>query len=86
MLRLSTKSDFPGIAALWQEAFGDPPEAVSSFFKSFPDCISYVAEEDGAVTAMIHALPRTLSPDMPATLLYSWMNQSMSRRFSSDMI
>ena len=40
MFRPATKSDLPGIITLWQEAFGDSPEAVSYFFHSFPDCIS----------------------------------------------
>lgn len=71
MLRPATKSDLPGIIALWQEAFGDSPEAVSYFFQSFPNCLSYVAEENGAVTAMVHALPQTLSPDTPAAYVYA---------------
>ena len=37
MFRTAIKSDLPGISSLWQEAFGDSPEAVSYFFKSFPD-------------------------------------------------
>ena len=71
MFRPATKSDLSGIIALWQEAFGDSPEAVSYFFKSFPDCISYVVEEDGAVVSMVHALPQILSPDTPAAYVYA---------------
>ena len=71
MFRPATKSDLPGIISLWQEAFGDSPEAVSYFFKSFPDCISYVAEDGGEVVAMVHALPQTLSPDTPAAYVYA---------------
>ena len=71
MLRTAVKTDLPGIIALWQEAFGDSPEAVSNFFKSFPDCVSYVADDGGEVTAMVHALPQTLSPDTPAAYIYA---------------
>ena len=71
MLRKAAPSDFPGIAALWQEAFGDSPEAVNAFFAYFPDCRSYVAEEDGGIVSMVHALPRTLSPNIPTAYLYA---------------
>jgi len=71
MLRSATKSDLPGILVLWQEAFGDSPESVSYFFKSFPNCISYVTEEDGEIVSMVHALPQTLSPDLPAAYVYA---------------
>ena len=39
-----TQAQVPGLRQLWQEAFGDSPAAVSEFFRSFPNCISYVAE------------------------------------------
>ena len=71
MLRTAMKSDLPGITALWGEAFGDGPEAVSFFFESFPDCLSYVAEDHGEIAAMVHALPQTLSPDTPAAYVYA---------------
>lgn len=71
MKRLAAPSDLPGIIALWQEAFGDSPEAVSYFFKTFPNCISYAAEEDGRIVSMVHALPQVLSPDLPAAYLYA---------------
>lgn len=71
MFRPAVNADLPGIRSLWQEAFGDSPEAVSYFFKSFPDCISYVAEENGIVTSMVHALPQTLSPDIPTAYVYA---------------
>ena len=60
-----------GILDLWAEAFGDSQEAVSHFFCSFPDCISYAAEEDGQILSMVHALPQILSPDIPAAYLYA---------------
>lgn len=71
MLRLAEKSDLPGITALWQESFGDSPEAVCDFFRAFPDCLSYVAGEHGAIASMVHALPQVLSPDMPAAYVYA---------------
>lgn len=70
-IRTAAPSDLPAITALWGEAFGDGPDAVAFFFESFPDCRSYVAEEAGAITAMVHALPQTLSPDLPAAYLYA---------------
>ena len=71
MFRTSQPTDLPGISALWQEAFGDGPEAVRAFFAHFPQCISYVAEDDGQIVSMVHALPRILSPDIPAAYLYA---------------
>ena len=71
MLRTAIKSDLPAITALWGEAFGDGPEAVSFFFESFPDCLSYVAEAHGEIAAMVHALPQVLSPDIPAAYVYA---------------
>lgn len=71
MFRTAIKSDLPRIIALWQEAFGDSPKAVTYFFESFPNCISYVAEEGGEITSMVHALPQVLSPDTPAAYVYA---------------
>ena len=71
MLRTAIKSDLPAILALWGEAFGDSEASVRFFFVSFPDCRSYVAEEDGVIAAMVHALPQTLSPDIPAAYVYA---------------
>ena len=71
MFRTAIKSDLSGIFALWGEAFGDSPESVSCFFESFPDCISYVAEEKGEIVSMVHALPQVLSPDIPAAYVYA---------------
>lgn len=71
MFRPATRSDLPAILALWGEAFGDSPEAVSYFFQSFPNCISYVAEDAGMVVSMVHALRQTLSPDIPAAYIYA---------------
>ena len=71
MFRTATKSDLPGIAALWQEAFGDSPKAVTYFFESFPNCISYVSDEGGEITSMVHALPQVLSPNTPAAYVYA---------------
>ena len=71
MLRAATRWDMPAIASLWQEAFGEPAQAVSSFFDAFPGCLSYVAVEDGTVVSMVHALPQVLSPDIPAAYIYA---------------
>ena len=71
MLRTAIKSDLPGMIALWGESFGDSEPAVRFFFESFPDCISYVAEKNGVIVSMVHALPQTLSPDVPAAYVYA---------------
>ena len=71
MFRTASRLDQQGIIALWKEAFGDSEASVSYFFESFPDCLSYVAEEDGQIVAMVHALPQVLSPDIPAAYLYA---------------
>ena len=69
--RIANPADVPGIAALWQEAFGDSRDAVEQFFESFPDCRSFVAECDGVIVSMVHALPQMLSPDTPAAYIYA---------------
>lgn len=71
MERLAQQLDFPGIAALWQEAFGDPEAEIRQFFAAFPACISYVTVDRGQVVAMAHALPQTLMPKGPAAYLYA---------------
>ncbi len=71
MLRIAETADFSALAALWGEAFGDRPDAVSRFYEAFPDCLCYVAEADGQVVSMVHALPQTLSPDVPAAYIYA---------------
>ena len=71
MLRTAIKSDLPAILALWGEAFGDSEASVRFFFETFPDCRTYVAEEDGEIAAMVHALPQVLSPDIPAAYVYA---------------
>lgn len=71
MFRISQPTDLPGIAALWQEAFGDGPSAVEDFFRHFPACVSFVAEDGGRIVSMVHALPRILSPQTPVAYLYA---------------
>ncbi len=71
MLRPAQSTDFPGIAKLWQEAFGDSERSIRFFFDAFPDCLSWVAEEDGQIVSMVHGLPRILSPDTSAIYVYA---------------
>lgn len=71
IFRLISSTDLPDVIDLWREAFGDSEKAIRFFFESFPDCISYAAEEDGQVVSMVHGLPQTLSPDVPAAYLYA---------------
>lgn len=71
VFRIAEKSDISQIAALWQEAFGDSRESVEEFFRTFPNCLSYVAQADGEVLAMVHALPQILSPHIQTAYLYA---------------
>ena len=65
MYRIATEKDIPGMVALWQEAFHETPV--------LPNCTSFVAEHDGQITAMLHAIPQTLraSQDHKAYYLYA---------------
>lgn len=73
MFRIAEKQDRPGMIALWQEAFGDGQKQVEDFFQSFPNCLSYVAEEDGRILSMVHALPQILraEDDLQAAYVYA---------------
>lgn len=71
MFRIAEKQDVTGIISLWQEAFGDTEQAVMDFFTAFPNCLSYVAEEQGEILAMAHAIPQNLSPDTKAVYVYA---------------
>ncbi len=81
MFRIASAADRPSVAALWQEAFGDSPEAVAAFFAAFPACRSYVAEEEGRVVSMVHGLPQMLRADVeiPAAYLYAVATRKASR-------
>lgn len=71
MFRTAKPEDFPALAALWEEAFGDCPDAVARFYEAFPRCRCYAAETDGQVVSMVNVLPQTLSPDLPAAYVYA---------------
>lgn len=71
MTRCASPSDLPGIFSLWNEAFADSEAEVRRFFAAFPRCRSYVTEREGEIAAMVHALPQTLSPGIPAAYLYA---------------
>lgn len=62
MYRIATKEDMAGIIALWQEAFHETPV--------LPDCISFVAEQDGQIVCMLHALPQILKTDTDRKAAY----------------
>ena len=70
-LCLADLSDRREITRLWMQAFGDTGEAVEFFFRSFPDCRSYVARIRGQVVSMVHATERILTPDRRAAYLYA---------------
>lgn len=71
MTRRADAADLPGIVSLWTEAFGDGEKDVLDFFAAFSCCRSYVTESGGQIAAMVHALPQTLSPAVPAAYLYA---------------
>ena len=54
--------DIPELTRLWKQAFGDTDAEIDSFFKTvYPEATGFCAEEDGAVIAMLFALPLTLA-------------------------
>ncbi len=71
ILRASRPEDVPGLIGLWQQVFGDSPEAVETFFRAFPDRLCWVAEAEGQLAAMAHGLRQTFSPDVPSVYLYA---------------
>ena len=71
MLRIAQPEDLPSLTALWEEAFGDSPNAVARFYEAFPRCRCYAAEAEGQVVSMVNVLPQTLSPDLPAAYVYA---------------
>ena len=70
MFRTAQNQDRDEIFALWCEAFADSRESVDSFFAAFPHCRSYVAEENGRVLSMVHALPQTFRGDTDESAAY----------------
>ena len=65
MYRLAEKQDLPGIRALWLEAFGEEP--------TLPDGQCFVAEEDGKIVGMLHAIGQKLKIGSihPASYFYA---------------
>ena len=60
--RKTGPDDIPALKALWKQAFGDTDAEIDSFFKTvYPEATGFCAEEDGAVIAMLFALPLTLA-------------------------
>ena len=62
MYRPAEKKDLPGIRALWQEAFGEEP--------TLPDCDCFVAEKDGKIVGMLHAIPQKLKIEQLHNAVY----------------
>ena len=60
--RKTGPDDIPALKALWKQACGDTDAEIDSFFKTvYPEATGFCAEEDGAVIAMLFALPLTLA-------------------------
>lgn len=60
--RKTGPDDIPALKALWKQAFGDTDAEIDSFFQTvYPEATGFCAEEDGAVIAMLFALPLTLA-------------------------
>lgn len=74
MYRLATTEDIPGIVSLWQQAFHETPV--------LPDGLCFVAETDGQIAAMLHALPQMLrgKGDHKAYYLYAVATRKEYRR------
>lgn len=62
--RKTGPDDIPALTALWARAFGDTDAEIGRFFDTaYPESTGFCAEEDGAVVAMLFALPLTLAHD-----------------------
>lgn len=62
--RKTNAQDIPALKALWQEAFGDTPSEIDSFFDTlYPSAIGFCAEEGGEILSMLFALPQTIVKD-----------------------
>lgn len=58
IIRRTEPEDAGKLMLLWQSVFDDPTEDMFPFFRTvFPVCDGYCAEEDGAVTGMVFAVP-----------------------------
>lgn len=60
-IRQSTPKDVPALQKLWQETFGDPPAFTNRFYETFGKDCAWVAESDGKIISMLHALPVALT-------------------------
>lgn len=74
-VRNARQADLPALSALWRAAFGDTQETVDLFFAHHNLSDTAVCERDGAVRAMLHALPCRLvllsGEALPAAYLYA---------------
>lgn len=63
-IRTAVPGDLPAFAALWELAFHDSPEVIRFVFEQFvhPENV-YLAEEDGALLAILSAVPGQVGED-----------------------
>ena len=61
IIRRSNAADLSALQTLWQQVFGDPPAFTRRFYRTFGADSAIVAEKEGKIIAMIHALPTALA-------------------------
>jgi GNAT superfamily N-acetyltransferase len=75
MIRFAQPDDRPRLMELWARIFGDPPEAVNSYFaRRHKDENMLVFVEDGVLCGMLSMLPLTLiarGAEYPARYVYA---------------
>ena len=84
MIRFAKPADHPQLHTLWEEAFGDPKEAISAYFlHRHADENLLVDVQNGTVTGMLSMLPVTLKTSdgqhYPARYLYAVATRSAYR-------
>ena len=61
MIRFAEPADHPQLHTLWEEAFGDPKEAIDAYFlHRHADANMLVDVQNGIITGMLSMLPVTL--------------------------
>jgi len=70
MIRPSIASDEAGLKALWQIAFGDPPEAIDAFFSAlYTPGMALVWDDLGTIASAMYLLDAGLMPLPDGTML-----------------
>ena len=72
IIRPASEADFPALARLWEEVFGDGPAFTDEFFRVMwaPGCCR-LAEQDGALAAMGFCLTGPTARGLRCGYIYS---------------